>query len=236
MQQTCQNRQSSILRGCFWFPRDYALGHVRLFALQDLQRASQESAGNNAALQQLQQELQDLAHTQQQLQAQQDICSSSASTSGKKLQEVTQQLQQLDARLAGQTADLTGLAESVLGCLAAARQHAAVVAAAAATQPPSSYLSNLLGPAVPPPATTAATKQLPLGAWVSIVLVGLAYVTGGTVIGVVVTSAESVVSVLPGLQDEQLSNVDGLVTRLRRQQRAAEFSANMQANLGSPAR
>jgi hypothetical protein len=134
--------------------------------LQDLQRASQESASNAVVLQQIQQELLEVVQSQQQLQAQQEICHSSSSASSKKLQEVTQQLQQLDARLAGQTSDLTGLAESVLGCLSAARSHAASAAAAASTQTPSSYLSNLLGPAVPPGAAVA-NKQLPWGAWVS---------------------------------------------------------------------
>lgn len=139
--------------------------------VQELQQASQEAAGAAVALRQLGQELQDVSKQQQQLQAQQEICSSSHHSSGKKLREVTQQLQQLDARLANQTADLTGLAESVLGCLSAARAHAAAAVAAAAATPqlPNSYLSNLLGPAGPAAATAAApaSKQLQWGAWVS---------------------------------------------------------------------
>jgi hypothetical protein len=106
-----------------------------------------------------------VAQLQQQLQAQQENCHSSSTASSKKLQEVTQQLQQLDARVAGQTSDLTGLAEAVLGCLSAARSHAA--ASAASAQTPTSYLSNLLGPAVPPVAGVAPSKQLSWGAWVS---------------------------------------------------------------------
>jgi hypothetical protein len=37
-------------------------------------------------------------------------------------------------------------------------------------------------------------------------------------------------------QDEQLSNVDSLVTRLRRQQRASEYSNNLQQATASPNR
>jgi hypothetical protein len=140
--------------------------------VQELQQASQEAAGAAVALRQLGQELRDVSKQQQQLQAQQEICSSSHHSSGKKLREVTQQLQQLDARLTNQTAaDLTGLAESVLGCLSAARAHAAAAVAAAAATPqlPNSYLSNLLGPAGSAAATAAAPagKQLQWGAWVS---------------------------------------------------------------------
>lgn len=140
--------------------------------VQELQQAGLEASAAAAVLRQLGQELQDVSKQQQQLQAQQEICSSSHHTSSKKLREVTQQLQQLDARLAGQSADVTGLAESVLGCLSAARAHAAAAvaaAAAAAPQPPTSYLSNLLGPAVPPAAASAAPASKPLqwGAWVS---------------------------------------------------------------------
>lgn len=170
---------------------------------EELQNACRTTAATATAVDQLQQEVQDLAQSQQQLRAQTDVCHSSASSSSRKLQEVAQQLQQLDDRVAGQTSDLTGLAEAVLGCLGAARQHAAAAAAAAATQPPSSYLSNLLGPAVPPapPVAPAASKQQ-WAAW-----------------------------------DEQLMQVDGLVARLRRQQRAAEFSGSAaHALLGSPAR
>lgn len=135
--------------------------------MQELQTACRGTASTAAAVDQLQQEVQDLAQSQQQLRAHTDACHSSASSSSRQLQEVAQHLQQLDERVAGQTSDLTGLAEAVLGCLGAARQHAAA-AAAAATPPPSSYLSNLLGPAVPPPppVAPAASKQQ-WGAWVS---------------------------------------------------------------------
>jgi hypothetical protein len=142
-----------------------------MWHVQELQHASQEAAGAAVAVRQLGQELQDVSKQQQQLQAQHEICSSSHHSSDKKLREVTQQLQQLGARLANQTADLTGLAESVLGCLSAARAHAAaaVAAAAAAPQLPNSYLSNLLGPAGPAAAAAAAPagKHLQWGAWVS---------------------------------------------------------------------
>jgi hypothetical protein len=139
---------------------------------QELQQASQASAGNTAALQEVQQEVAALSQAQQQLQAMQDACSSSASSAGRRLQEVGQQVQQLDVRLAGQAADLTGLAESVLGCLAAARAQAAAAAEAAA-QTPSSYLSTLLGPAVPPAvlginSSGGGSKQMPWRAWVSV--------------------------------------------------------------------
>lgn len=120
---------------------------------------------NAGTMQQLQQELAQLAQAQQQLQAQQDACNSSTRGSDRKLHEVSQQLQQLGMGLTAQSSDLTGLAESVLSCLSAARAHAA--AAASASQPASSYLSNLLGPAAHPAATVTATKQLPWGAWVS---------------------------------------------------------------------
>jgi hypothetical protein len=134
--------------------------------MQELQRASQDSAVNAASMQQMQQDLAQLAQSQQKLQAQQDACHSSTSSSSRKLQEVSQQLQQLGMGLTAQSSDLTGLAESVLSCLAAARAHAAA-AAASASQPASSYLSNLLGPAAQPAAAVSANKQLPWGAWVS---------------------------------------------------------------------
>lgn len=221
--------------------------------VQELQTACRGTASTAAAVGQLQQEVQDLAQSQQQLRAHTDACQSSASSSSRQLQEVAQHLQQLDERVAGQTSDLTGLAEAVLGCLGAARQHAAA-AAAAATQPPSSYLSNLLGPAVPPPppVAPAASKQQ-WGAWVSEawLLSQTAQLGWGPQpvkcccwpgsrrfllrFCKCVSISLAVTVFVP--QDEQLTQVDGLVARLRRQQRAAEFSGSAaHALLGSPAR
>lgn len=146
---------------------DAAMVMLLVVPVQELQQAGHEASAAALVLQQLQQELQDVSQQQQQLQTQQEICMSGHSSTSKKLREVAQQLQQLDARLVGQTADITGLAESVLGCLEAARAHAATPAAPAAPMP-NSYLSNLLGPAVPPAAAVApVSKQLQWGAWVS---------------------------------------------------------------------
>jgi len=128
--------------------------------MQEMQQASQQAWAS--VQQQLQNDLQELSLAQQQLSARQEAFSTQSSTTGKRLQEVGQHIQQLDARLGAHATDMTGLAESVLGCLSAARVHAA-----AASQAPSSYLSNLLGPATPPTAVGTG-KQLPWGAWVSL--------------------------------------------------------------------
>lgn len=133
---------------------------------QEFQRASQESTAAATALQQVQLDVQELAAVQQQVLARHDVIDTNTSSCSKKLQEFGQQMQQLDVRVSGQAADLQGLAESVLGCLSAARAHAA---AADAPQGPSSYLSSLLGPAMTPPVTTAPPGHAPSwNAWVSV--------------------------------------------------------------------
>lgn len=131
--------------------------------MQDLQRAAQIPAVMEA-LQQVQQDVQELAETHQQLQDWRETLESNADLSRTKLQHVDQHVQQLHIQLANQSADLTGLAESVLGCLSAARVSAAQ---AACVQPSSSYLSSLLGPAAAVPDLSSNSSQQQWMAWVS---------------------------------------------------------------------